>query len=47
MIYVDYGEQTLMLNIRSVKLSDMNRNVIIGRRNMRYVQLSSPDRDDR
>jgi hypothetical protein len=39
MIYcnADYGEQTLMLNTLSVKASDMNRNVISGRRNMRYV----------
>lgn len=46
MIYVDYGEQTSMLNTRSVNPSDMNRNVINGRRNTRYVRLSSPAGDD-
>jgi hypothetical protein len=34
----DYDEWTLMLSIQSVKPSDTNRNVMNGRRNVRYVR---------
>ena len=47
MIFVDYGEQTSTPNTQSVNPSDTNRNVINGRRSMRYVRLSSLARDDR